>query len=116
MLRRTPKGVRMVVCGGAVLPGDAVLRTAGWSHVFPIKEKLLSLPRLAKWYGSKTYIYKARGSIHFRGDFHLLRKREGQGDRIFLLWFKVLQLRFEHLALRGSDGLEISSSIKLCLL
>ena len=67
------------------------------------RKKLLSLPRLAKWYGSKTYIYKARGSIHFRGDFHLLRKRKGPRNRIFLLWFKILQLRFEYLAERGSD-------------
>ena len=80
------------------------------------RKKLLSLPRLAKWYWSKTYIYKARGSIHFRGDFHLLRKREGYRNRLFLLWLKVLQQRFVHLAERRSDGFEISSSIKLCLL
>ncbi len=67
------------------------------------RKKLLSLPRLAKWYGSKTYIYKARGSIHFRGDFHLLRKRKGLRNRLFLLWFKILQFGFEHLAECGSN-------------
>ena len=47
---------------------------------------------------------------------HLLRQRKGLRNGLILLWFKVLQQRFEHLAERGPAGGEISPSIELCLL
>ena len=47
---------------------------------------------------------------------HLLRKRTRCGNRLILLWSKVLLLRFEHLAQRRSAGCEISVFEPVCLL
>ena len=47
---------------------------------------------------------------------HLLRKRKGFRNGLFLLWVKVLQQRFEHLAERGSDEWEISVFESVCVL